>query len=78
MRSAIEQYIIDRVREIRTAQKVSQAELAYDLGFKSTSYIAEIESAKEGNTQTYNVSHLNEIAKILRCSPKDFWPETPL
>lgn len=76
MRSAIEQYIIDKVREIRVAKKISQATLAYGLGFESTSYVGEIESTKNDNA--YNVDHLNEIAKILQCSPKDFWPENPL
>jgi len=78
MRSSIEQYIIDRVREIRIAEKVSQADLSYRLGFESTSYIGEIESAKPGNTESYNINHLNEIAKILKCSPKVFWPDMPL
>lgn len=76
MRSAIEQYIIDKVREIRTAKKISQAAIAYGLGFESTSYIGEIESSK--STDAYNIDHLNEIAKILDCSPKDFWPDKPL
>ncbi|HEV7783335.1 MAG TPA: helix-turn-helix transcriptional regulator [Chitinophagaceae bacterium] len=76
MRSEIEQYIIDKVREIRLSKKVSQAAIAYGLGFESTSYIGEIESSK--NADAYNIDHLNEIAKILQCSPKDFWPEQPL
>lgn len=78
MRKPIEQYIIDKVREMRKARGVSQAEIAYSLGFKSTSYIGEIESAKSANSQAYNINHLNEIAKILKCSPKDFWPDNPL
>lgn len=78
MRSAIEQYIIDRVREIRLKKKVSQATLAFKLGFESTAYIGEIESSNPENTESYNIDHLNEIAKILDCSPKDFWPEKPL
>jgi transcriptional regulator with XRE-family HTH domain len=76
MRSEIEQYIIDKVREIRIAKKISQATIAYGLGFESTSYVGEIESSK--NDDAYNIDHLNTIAKILNCSPKDFWPESPL
>ena len=76
MRSEIEQYIINKVREIRVAKKISQATIAYDLGFESTSYIGEIESPK--NSNSYNIDHLNRLAKTLNCSPKDFWPEKPL
>ena len=76
MQSPIEQYIIDKVKEIRIAKNISQAEIAYVLGFESTSYIGEIEIVKFKNAK--NVNHLNEIAKILDCSPKNFWPETPL
>jgi len=78
MRSAIEQYVIDRVREMRNEKNVSQLTLAYALGFDSVSYIGEIESSKPENTECYNVTHINEIAKILKCSPKLFWPEDPL
>lgn len=78
MRTAIEQHIIDRIREIRIEKKISQADIAYGLGFESTGYIGQIESANPESTETYNIDHLNEIAKILKCSPKDFWPENPL
>ncbi|OJV98526.1 MAG: hypothetical protein BGO52_11650 [Sphingobacteriales bacterium 44-61] len=78
MRSAIEQYIIDKVREIRLEKNISQADLAYGLGFESTGYVGQIESSKPENTEVYNIDHLNEIAKILNCSPKSFWPELPL
>jgi transcriptional regulator with XRE-family HTH domain len=78
MRSAIEQYIIDRVREKRVEKKMSQAELAFKLGFESSSYVGEIESTKPDSIKSYNIDHINEIAKILECSPKDFWPEKPV
>lgn len=78
MRSAIEQYVIDQVREKRIAKKASQAELALKLGFESTAHIGGIESSNPESTESYNVDHINEIAKILDCSPKNFWPEKPL
>jgi transcriptional regulator with XRE-family HTH domain len=78
MRSPIEQYIIDRVKEIRIAKGKSQADIAYGIGFESTGYIGEIESPNLENSESYNIDHLNAIAKILNCSPKDFWPEQPL
>ncbi|MBL7739079.1 MAG: helix-turn-helix transcriptional regulator [Chitinophagaceae bacterium] len=78
MRSQIEQYIINRVREIRLEKRKSQADIAYGLGFESTGYIGEIESSNSDSTAAYNIDHLNTIAKLLECSPKDFWPEKPL
>jgi transcriptional regulator with XRE-family HTH domain len=78
MRSAIDQYIIDRVREIRKQKKVSQEKLAYALGFESKAYIGAIESNNPVRDETYNTVHLNQIARILNCSPKDFWPDKSL
>lgn len=78
MRSAIDQYIIDQVRDIRKRKRVSQEKLAYELGFESKAYIGAIESSNPARDETYNIFHLNKIAKILECSPKDFWPQNPL
>jgi transcriptional regulator with XRE-family HTH domain len=78
MRSLIEQYIIDQVKAIRIVKGKSQADIAYGLGFESTGYIGEIESPNLENSEAYNIDHLNAIAKILDCSPKDFWPEKAL
>ena len=78
MRTEIEQHIIDRIREMRISKNKSQADIAYGLGFESTGYIGQIESSNADNSESYNINHLNEIAKILKCSPKDFWPDKPL
>ncbi len=78
MRTAIEQYIIDRVREKREEQGMSQEKLAFELGFESQGYISKIESVSPNYQDSYNINHLNEIAKILNCSPRQFWPEQPL
>jgi len=78
MRSAIDQYIIDQVRERRLKLRVSQETLAYSLGFESKGYIGAIESMNSDRDECYNSKHLNEISKILKCSPKDFWPDEHL
>ena len=78
MRDAIDQYIIDRVREIRTKKRISQSKLAYALGYDSVSYIGAIESLNPIRTECYNSKQLNKIAIILECSPKDFWPDLPI
>lgn len=77
MRSAIDQYIIDRVRELRKKKRISQEEIAYRLGFESKAYIGAIESKNPKRNEVYNTSHLNKIAVILKCSPKEFWPDEP-
>lgn len=78
MRSAIDQYIIDKVRDFRIKRKISQEQLAYELGFESKGYIGAIESINPDRTECYNCKHLNQIAKLFKCSPKDFWPDEPI
>ena len=76
MPSPIQQYIIDRVREKRREINMSQEKLSMALGFESQGYISKIESSKYDDH--YNIDHLNQLGKILQCSPRDFWPENPL
>ncbi|NOT92773.1 MAG: helix-turn-helix transcriptional regulator [Ferruginibacter sp.] len=72
--SKIEQYVINAVREKRLAKGISQKELAYLLEV-SVGFIGDIENPKY--RAKYNLNHLNELAKILECSPKDFLPDKP-
>ena len=65
-KSAFDKYVSAAVRKERMAQRVSQATLAYGIG----------ESPK--SPSKYNLNHINEIAKFLGCSPRDFLPEQPL
>lgn len=73
--SKIEQYIIDKVREKRQKIGMSQAELARQLDV-SEGFIGNVESPNY--RAKYNINHLNAIAKILECSPRDFWPKEPI
>ena len=57
------------------AQGVSQATLAYGIGV-SDGFISQVESPR--HRAKYNLNHLNEIARFLGCSPRDFLPEKPL
>ena len=75
MINPIDKYVIDKVREKRIAKGLSQYDLALQLDMNK-SFISLVESGKYG--KKYNVSQLNEIAKILECSPKDFQPKQPL
>jgi len=73
--SKIEQFIIDKVREKRLKLGISQAELAHQLDV-SEGFIGNVESPNY--RAKYNVNHLNDIAKVFKCSPRDFWPKEPL
>ena len=74
MKTKIDQYVIDRVKEKRIERNLSQADLAYELGM-SVGFIGKVESVKYPTH--YNVKHLNDLAKILKCSPQDFLPRKP-
>jgi len=74
MKSKIDQFVINKVKEKRAEKQISQADLAYELGI-SVGFIGKIESPKYA--AHYNVKHLNQIAKILECSPQDFLPKKP-
>ena len=71
----IELYIINKVKVMRTDLGLSQLELSQRLEMND-SFVSHVES----NTKRakYNVKHLNELAKVFNCSPKEFLPETPL
>ena len=71
----IELYIIGKVKEIRVKKGFTQEDLSLALG-KNNSFISHVEAPSK--TAKYNIQHLNEIAKIFCCSPKDFWPDEPL
>lgn len=73
--SPIEQYIIDKIREKRIKLKFSQAELARQLDV-SEGFIGNVESTNY--RAKYNLNHVNAIAKIFKCSPRDFWPKEPI
>lgn len=71
----IEQYVVDVVKKKRLEKGYSQKELAYQID-KSIGFIGDIESPK--GRAKYNLNHINELAKIFECSPKDFLPEKAL
>ncbi|MBV4356282.1 helix-turn-helix domain-containing protein [Pinibacter aurantiacus] len=75
MKNKIDQFVISKVREMRIEKQLSQMDLANELGM-SVGFIGKIESEKYPSH--YNIKHLNELAKILKCSPQDFLPKKPL
>jgi transcriptional regulator with XRE-family HTH domain len=75
MKSKIDQFTINKVREKRIEKNISQADLAFELGI-SVGFIGKVESSKY--PAHYNIKHLNDLARILNCSPQDFLPNKPL
>jgi transcriptional regulator with XRE-family HTH domain len=75
MKTKIDLYVIARVKEKRLEKNISQAELANELGM-SVGFIGKVESPKYPSH--YNIKHLNQLAKILDCSPQEFLPKKPL
>jgi transcriptional regulator with XRE-family HTH domain len=74
LKSDIEAYVINKVKEKRVQQNLSQSELAVRLNV-SNGFIGQAESS---NSPTkYNLNHLNQLAIIFNCSVKDFIPEKP-
>lgn len=68
----IERYVISKVKEIRETKNITQEDLSLSIG-KNIGFISQIEAPSK--PAKYNIIHLNLIAKVLNCSPKDFLPE---
>lgn len=75
LKSEIEFFVINKVREKREHFKLSQSELAVKLNV-SNGFIGQVESSK--HPSKYNLNHLDKLAEIFECSPKDFLPEKPV
>jgi len=74
-KNLLDTFIIKVVKEMRVSRKISQEDIAFHLGV-TPSYIGQIESPKY--RAKYNLYHLNSLAVLFDCSPKDFLPEKPL
>ena len=72
--TAIEQYVIDVVRRKRIEKEISQKELAFMLDL-SIGFIGDIESTK--SRAKYNLNHIDKLAEIFDCSPREFLPDEP-
>ncbi|KAA6325986.1 hypothetical protein EZS27_024857 [termite gut metagenome] len=72
---SIYDYAIQIMIKKRAERRWSQQELA-DYMNVSRSFLRNIESPKE--RARLNLFHINELAKVFQCSPKDFLPLEPL
>ncbi len=75
MKTKIDLHVMNQVKEKRVAKEWSQLDLAAELGM-SVGFIGQVESPRY--PAKYNMQHLNALAKIFKCSPKDFLPNKPL
>nr|WP_294991570.1 helix-turn-helix transcriptional regulator [uncultured Sediminibacterium sp.] len=75
LKSKIDWYVISQIRTIRLDKGMSQEELAIHLNL-SRGFIGHIESPNF--IAKYNLEQLNLIAKLFKCSPRNFLPENPL
>ncbi len=75
MKSKADLYVIERVKEKRLEKEWTQLDLSVEIGV-SAGFIGQAESPK--NRTKYSVTQLNALAKVLDCSPKDFFPTKPL
>lgn len=71
----VDWFIVNRVRAMRIEKGLTQTDIAVQLNL-SVGFIGHIESPKF--PAKYNTLHLNELAKLFKCSPRDFMPEKPL
>lgn len=74
-KTELDLYIVQKVKEMRLPHRMSQAVVATKLDL-SNGFFAQIENPK--HRAKYNIAHLNKLAKIFNCSPRDFLPENPI
>jgi transcriptional regulator with XRE-family HTH domain len=73
VKSEIELFVISKAKALREQANLSQSELAFKLDV-SNGFIGQVESPN--SPSKYNLDHIDKLAIIFNCSPKDFLPET--
>ena len=71
----IDKFVIARVKEKRVELRYTQITLSQKLGM-SDSFVGHVETPRR--RAKYNLNHINALARIFKCSPKDFMPDKPL
>lgn len=75
LKSDIEFFVIMKIKEKRELAKLSQSDLAAKLDV-SNGFIGQVESPK--HPAKFNLNHINKLAEIFNCSPKEFLPDKAL
>ena len=74
-KSKIDHSVISQVKKLREREGLTREDIAIHLNL-STGFIGHTESPNF--RAKYNAQHINELAKLFKCSPKDFMPDKPL
>jgi transcriptional regulator with XRE-family HTH domain len=74
-KSELDQFVIDKVLTMRKELGMSQVDLGIRLEV-SGGFIGQVESDRYKSH--YSIAQINELAKIFKCSVKDFLPDKPL
>ena len=74
-KTAIELFVIEVENAKRKKAGMTQAELAFELGV-SLGFLGKVENIH--TSSKFNLKHIDRLAEIFRCSPKDFLPESNL
>lgn len=75
IKTEVELFVINKVREKRMNENISQAQLALQLDV-SVGFIGHVESPNK--RAKYNLNHLNKLCKVFNCSFQEFFPDKPL
>ncbi|KAA6339451.1 hypothetical protein EZS27_012617 [termite gut metagenome] len=68
-------YAIEIFRKKRNEKHISLQTVADYLNVSKT-FICQVENPKQ--RAKLNLQHINELAKLFQCSPKDFLPESSI
>ena len=72
LKSNFEWDIITRIKEMRLQKHLSQEDIAATLNV-TRGFIGQIETP--ASPSKYSLDQLNSLARLFKCSPKDFMPE---
>jgi transcriptional regulator with XRE-family HTH domain len=75
LKSEIELFAISKAKSLREQANITQSELAFKLDV-SNGFVGQVESSN--SPSKYNLDHIDKLAVIFKCSPKDFLPDTPI
>ena len=72
-RTALDDYVVNKIREIREEMGISQEALSYMMNYRSNI----VAKAKRGD-MNYHIRHIYLIALALKKAPGDFFPDKPI
>lgn len=75
MNTAIDRYVISKVKKLRDEKDMSQREFADAINL-SHGYVGDIEAGRK--SAKYSLDHINEIAKVFGCKLWDLIPQEPI